>query len=231
MAEMEQDALVRATARALAEAVVQTEITCQSNGGEDTQACGSTQAEVENIARAEVLLPSLICQCGIILDSGNPCDPPCRMQVIGSLNDVRLYVHMPRINIHSGYLKDGTASSGYHVSNEQYRILTSASTPRPCYKRGIVSVCRPSRLSRSLRPLSCVGATYHSSLNLMSLRTSLLQPPLAPMLRPASVRFLFPTHPFAGPVPFHEMQFTSDTYTALPIRSGRRRVDFLRTRL
>ena len=114
IAEMVQDGLVRATARALAEAVVQTEITCHSNGGEDTQACGSTRAEVEDIARAEVLLPFVVRQCGIILDGGNPCDQPCRMQVIGSLNDVTLDVHLHHSRIHSGYLKHGDVSPGHH---------------------------------------------------------------------------------------------------------------------
>jgi len=89
VAEMEQNALLQATARALAEAVVQTEITCQSNGGEDTQACGSTRAEVENIARAQVL-PFVVHLCGIILDGGTSDVPPCRLQDKGSLNDVTL---------------------------------------------------------------------------------------------------------------------------------------------
>lgn len=45
---------VQASARALADAIIQTEATCKSGGGEDTQACGFTQAEVETVARAQV---------------------------------------------------------------------------------------------------------------------------------------------------------------------------------
>lgn len=53
---IDQESLFTLTARALADAVTQTEATCQSNGGEDTQACGFAQAEVRDIARAQVCL-------------------------------------------------------------------------------------------------------------------------------------------------------------------------------
>ena len=55
--EMELSAILQATAEALAEAIAQTEITCEANGGEDTEACGFVQAEVETIARAQVCFP------------------------------------------------------------------------------------------------------------------------------------------------------------------------------
>ena len=54
---MEVTSLAQATARALAEAVAQTEITCEANGGEDTQACGFVEAEVTAIAKTQVCLP------------------------------------------------------------------------------------------------------------------------------------------------------------------------------
>ena len=49
---------IEATAHALAEAVVVTEVSCSSNGGEDTQACGFARGDVEVIARAQVRFPS-----------------------------------------------------------------------------------------------------------------------------------------------------------------------------
>lgn len=63
MAEMDQESLSRAAARALADAVVQAEVLCQSNGGEVTRACGFAQAEVEDIARAQVCLRFGNCRC------------------------------------------------------------------------------------------------------------------------------------------------------------------------
>ena len=53
---MELTSLMQGTAQALADAVAQTEITCEASGGEDTEACGFVEAEVTAIAQAEVCL-------------------------------------------------------------------------------------------------------------------------------------------------------------------------------
>ena len=47
---------MESTAHALAEAIVTAEVSCSSNGGEDTRACGFASGDVEVVARAQVRL-------------------------------------------------------------------------------------------------------------------------------------------------------------------------------
>lgn len=54
IAEAELDVIAVATALALAEAIAQADIFCESSGGSDTAACGLSEGTVQQVARAQV---------------------------------------------------------------------------------------------------------------------------------------------------------------------------------
>lgn len=54
IAEAQVDVIARATATALAEAVAQADVFCETRGGEDTMACGLVEVDVRAVASAQV---------------------------------------------------------------------------------------------------------------------------------------------------------------------------------